>query len=546
MVRKSISGSDLKRLFLGGVAGVSDNIALINELNVFPVPDGDTGANMHHTLKRAYQEIDALESDDVSHIAERFAYGALMGARGNSGTIMSQLIKGFADGLIRSRTLTAAMITPALRSAVDRAYAAVSEPVEGTILTVARQATENLERQDASKMGRAQILDALVTGAKRSLDRTPDLLPILKEAGVVDAGGMGLLCFLSGMLDDLVQPMPGAAHRPLSTVAGAELRPSDRGIYGYDVQFLMRAETLDVAAIRREMERLGESVLVVGDATAIKVHIHVDNPAVPIDYAVKAGAALDDVVIENMQLQIEARGRGRQSPDDAPVDSDASLIAAIAVAQGPGIQAVFRDLNCSALLEGGAGANPSTEDILQVLRDHPAQELIVLPNDRNIEMAARQAAGFVSDKQVRVLPTHSVQQGISAMVAFGDAADCRADLDTAAATMRDAIASVRSIGLTRATRTTMINGIDIKAGDIIALLDGGLIAAGSDTQSVALEAVKRAADNSAELATVYYGEDVRESAAMALIAHLDKEIAALELEIVFGGQALYPYLISIE
>ena len=546
MTKTSIDGTELKDLLLGGVAGVSDNLVLINELNVFPVPDGDTGTNMHHTLRRAYHEIKPLDKNDASFIAQRFAHGALMGARGNSGTILSQWLQGFADGLDNSHTITASIGLTALKAAVDRAYASVSQPVEGTMLTVARQATVHLSRDCGDETTLEQMLDLIIAGANRSLEETPSLLPILREAGVVDAGGMGLLCFLRGMRHASCGSGQVALATDALETARSEVRAGARGDYGYDVQFLMLGADLAVADVRRAMEGLGESVLVVGNAAAIKVHVHVDNPAVPIDFAIRTGAALDDVVVENMGLQATAHLRESRIGAAAASPDGRADIAVIAVAKGVGMQALFRDLNCSAVIDGGAGDSPAAEDFLDVMRQLPATRFIVLPNDGNIEMAARQAAALMTNKSAHVLPTHTVQQGISAMVAFGDANDCRVDLDEATASMGEACARVRSINLTRATRSRTINGLSIAVGDCIAIIDGDLTAAAADLHSVAVDAMKQATDDSSEMVTVYYGADVSESAAADLIERLSKDFDALEYELVFGGQDLYPYLISVE
>ncbi len=546
MSRNQIDGPALKRKLHSGASNLAEHLSLINELNVFPVPDGDTGTNMHHTLQRALQEIAALETDDASQVAERFAYGALMGARGNSGTILSQLLGGFADGLEGRPILSAPHLPPALQCAVERAYEAVSQPVEGTMLTVARESVAQLDSRRGDALTLDEMFDALIVGAEQSLERTPSLLPLLREAGVVDAGGMGLLCFLRGMRAAACDDLPAAA--PVAVAATSRLIPLSiaPGGYGYDVQFLMRGEHQDLAAIRQALGQLGDSVVVVGDATAIKVHIHVDNPAIPIDYAIKSGAALDDVVVENMSLQAEAYRRDRPAVEVGARHDGAPELAVAAVAQGAGLQAIFRQLHCNTVIDGGAGHSPSTEDFVHAIRQLPARDVVLLPNDRNIQMAAQQAALFVSEKQVRVLPTTTIQQGINAMIAFGDAVDSRADPATTIALMREAAAAVRSIGLTRATRATVLRGKSISQGDYIALADDGIIAAGADVHDVALAALKLTVNDEAELATVYHGVGISKRAAGQLIAHLSNGINALEYELVFGGQDLYPYLISIE
>lgn len=539
MTNTSIDGRVLKAMFGAGVEHVSNNVALINELNVFPVPDGDTGINLYHTLQRAWQEITSMDEDATGVVAERFAYGALMGARGNSGTIMSQLLTGFADGLGQAPLLTAPLFIDACRSAVARAYAAVSHPVEGTILTVARESLEALSA-DASL---AENLASLVDAAGTSLNNTPNLLPLLKEAGVVDAGGMGLLCFLQGIQqkqrqDETQIQVPATSHlerpAPLSSPVEA---------YGYDIQFLMLGELLDVAAVRQEMEQLGWSVIVVGNPAAVKVHLHADNPAPALDYAVRSGAALTDVVIENMQLQARdfAMRRGQQA-----LDAVAPEVSVIAVADGAGMQAIFRDLNCASIIAGGAGKNPSTEDFLGAIERNPAPNVIILPNHKDVVQAAEQAASLQTAKRARIVPTTSMPQGISAMVAFGDATDKNIEYDAIVAAMEAACAAVNTIGITRATREARINGLDIHQRDFLAIIDGVIGAAATDIESALSKALAFIDIEDKELATLYCGAGFATSTANDLIESLLLTIKGIEFEAVHGGQSLYPLLVSIE
>ena len=541
MAKPSIDGQALKRLFSAGVDSLSKNVELINRLNVFPVPDGDTGINMFHTLERAYEEIAGENSDNVSLIADRFAHGALMGARGNSGTILSQLLKGFADGLNHTRTLTPSLLRGACQAAVKQAYASVSEPTEGTILTVAREATESLPLSDSGNASLKQMLELMTTAARASLENTPNLLPLLKDSGVVDAGGMGLVCFLQGMHGD----------RSAMPVAGAEgavnihPAPAGAGSYGYDVQFLLIGEDLDIVHVRRDLEELGWSVIVVGDEQTIKVHIHVDNPANPLDYAIKSGAAIDDVVVENMELQYQRVAVGQQIKG-ASRDKDSSEVSVVAVVEGDGLHAVFHDLNCTAVINGGAGRNPATEDFINAINQMPSEQVIILPNDRNIVLAAQQAAEFIVDRQVQVVPTKTVMQGISAMLAFGDATDSNADLETMVAQMSTASAETTSIEITRASRETKFRELEIKQNDFIALVDDMICAASTDIEAVMLDSFAKLDVRNLELATIYYGAGVSEIDSIQLIQRLTKSIEGLEFETVYGGQSLYPFLISVE
>ena len=541
MSSPSIGGRALKRLFRAGLESLSEDIEVINRLNVFPVPDGDTGVNMFHTLTRAYQEIEPLESDDLSVIAQRFAYGALMGARGNSGTILSQLLKGFADGLGESPSLTPRLLVSACQSAVRLGYASVSIPTEGTILTVAREASTSLNSPEADDATLKWMLRRLTRAAQTSLENTPDLLPALKDAGVVDAGGMGLVSFLMGMTRRRARPrgdMTRTADVIPPVVDSAES-------YGYDVQFLMVGEGLDVGQVRSDLEALGWSVIVAGDQGTIKVHIHTDNPALPLDYAVKSGAALDDVVVENMELQYR-RHLTSHPKQQAQNDADSAAIAVLAVAEGDGLQAVFNGLNCSKVIAGGAGCNPATEDFIDAIASLPAQQVIILPNNRNIILAAQQAADLLQDRQVQVVATETVLQGMSAMLAWGDAMDGGAVPEAAVAQMRAASAEIHSIEITQAIRTTHMRDLEINQGDYIAIVDGDIRAASTDAVTAILKAFSSLGAGDLELATVYYGADVSAVESEQLIRRLREAIKELEFESIYGGQPLYPFLISVE
>lgn len=541
MAKPSIGGQALKGLFRAGVESLAQNLELINQLNVFPVPDGDTGTNMFHTLQRAYREIETTDSDNVGYIVERFAYGALMGARGNSGTILSQLLKGFASGLDDASTLTTERLAAACDAAVEQGYASVSDPTEGTILTVAREASEALRRSDGGNESLSDMLQTLIDAARVSLSNTPDLLPILREAGVVDAGGMGLLCFLEGMRPgrSRIQALTDEPASPMSTLAG------QAGPYGYDVQFLMIGADLDIDQARRDLEQMGWSVIVAGESEKIKVHIHVDNPAIPLDYAIQSGAELDDIVVENMDLQYRQRESDARSTRDGR-DMKAPQVSVLAVVEGDGLSALFQDLNCSAIITGGAGCNPATEDFVAKIKQAPSERVIILPNDRNIVLAAQQAADLAHSKQVHVVATETVLQGIGAMLAYGDALDGGADIETMASQMREAGGAIRSIEITRASRATRFRGLEINQNDYIALLDGMICAASTNLVSVVLDAFTKVQPSDLELATVYFGAGATEMESDQLIRCLTKSIKGLEFESVYGGQSLYPFLISVE
>ena len=518
-----------------GLRHLADNVELINDLNVFPVPDGDTGVNMYHTLRRAWQEAAGREDDSVASLARHFAYGALMGARGNSGTILSQLLTGFADGLGQAEVLTAPLFKVACGSAVERAYAALSEPVEGTMLTVARQAWESLPDDGELEASFVSLLGA----ARASLDNTPELLPLLREAGVVDAGGMGLLCFLQGMARHCSrQP---AIDLPVARPAPRASEPGDD--YGYDVQFLMLGERLDIAETRAAMEALGWSVIVVGEPGAVKVHVHVDNPALPLEVAHRTGAALTDIVVENMQLQAREFASSKAEPAPNPADE---TVAVIAVAEGGGMRAVFRELNCSEIIPGGASRNPPTEEFIQAIERQAARHIIVLPNHSDIIGAAEQAVKLQETKQATVLPTTTMLQGIGALVAYGDAVDRGEDFDAIVGGMRQASQRIASIQITRATRSAKLNGLDIRANDFIAIIDGDIRATAGDVEAALQDALCQLPLGESELITLYSGADYKMDDAERLIASLAKTYTEIEFEAAHGGQALYPLLASVE
>lgn len=539
MSKTRIDGRALKQLLGAGVKGVAQNVELINELNVFPVPDGDTGINMFHTLNRAWAELDSAADAKASAVAQRFAYGALMGARGNSGTILSQLLAGFAEGLGDTERVTAPLLLAAIDMAVERAYAAVSEPVEGTVLTVAREAAQSLH-EGLSIDG---MLQTLLANAQAALEDSPNQLAILKDAGVVDAGGMGLVCFLQGIQEHscgapVELRMPAQSSAEKSAPAGSPVEA-----YGYDVQFIMRGAALNVGKIRSDLEELGWSVIVAGEGRMIKVHIHVENPALPLDYAFKSGAALDDIVVENMQLQAAAvaRQRGRQVAEPKPAPA-----AVIAVVEGAGMRGVYRDLNCAHIIAGGAGKNPATEDFISAIEQLDAEAIIILPNNRNIELAARQAADLVERERVSIVATRTVVEGVSAMIAFGDAGDGQLSPAEIASAMREAARSTTSLEITRATRSTTLQGLDIRQGDYLAIIDGRMSAAAADIKSALLDGLNIAGAEGKELATLYYGGGLSRAETEDLIKELVLKIPSLEFELIYGGQALYPLIVSVD
>src|SRR5690606_19933757 len=409
----------LKRLARGALIWLDQNYEYVNQLNVFPVPDGDTGTNMLLTMREAYQQVEHLDEDHVGQVAAALADGALNGARGNSGTILSQLWRGFADGLRGHDAFEAHSFVDACRQGVAMAYQGVSTPTEGTILTVARDATEAVARRiEAGERDLVMILKTMVTAARASLKRTPDLLPILREAGVVDSGGQGFVYILEGMFYEAIgKPLIAPPRPALSPVQQAQahweraLEPDDEEGYGYDVQFQMHGTNLNLEATRRAIESMGWSACVVGNDRLIKVHVHVHDPGVPLSYAIAQGVEIDDVVVENMQRQYREFVRDRKNREEQ-ANARVDTVAAIVVAPGVGLRRLFQEeLGAARVISGGPTMNPSIGDFLEAIRALPNREIVLLPNNSNVILAAQQAASVDTGKTVRVVPSRSIPQG---------------------------------------------------------------------------------------------------------------------------------------
>jgi DAK2 domain fusion protein YloV len=539
----------MKRLAEAGLAWLHSNQEKVNQLNVFPVPDGDTGTNMGLTMQSAWNNIASLDEPHVGKLTQALARGALMGARGNSGVILSQWWKGFSVALEGKATFDAPLFSAACKTAVDYAYQAVVNPVEGTILTVTRQAMEVVSEKAHAEPNLHNLFEAKVAAAYESLKHTPDLLPMLKDAGVVDSGGQGWTFIIEGMLRML---RGEDIHiRSVQAVAVQQpgwqesLVPEDEEGYGYDVQFLMKGEGMNVEQIRADIDAIGWSTLVVGDSTLIKVHVHVHDPGVPISYAIAKGAALDDLVVENMQLQYQDYVKGRASREQqrtAPVEG----VAVVTTVTGDGFRQMFlNDLGAAYVIAGGQTMNPSTEDFITAIQTLPNTEIILLPNNPNIMLAAQQAAGLAEGKQVRVIPSRSIPQGIAAMFEYTNEKDSL-ELDGLAENMKTALKNVTTGEITTATRSVNLNGVKVREGEYIGLIDDKLSVAGDGLLSVARALLDKAGADKRELITLYYGDVITEVQAQELAEVLRGEYANAEVQVVNGGQPLYPYVISIE
>ncbi|MEO1289531.1 MAG: DAK2 domain-containing protein, partial [Chloroflexota bacterium] len=520
-----IDGRMLKWMLAAGVFWLEHHKAKINNMNVFPVPDGDTGTNMVMTVRNAYKQISSAEEKHIGAIAEKIASGALRGARGNSGTILSMLFRGFSQALKDKPEMDAKTFALACQSAVDYAYdtvRSVMEPVEGTILTVAREAAAAIQERSQVETDMKVLLQELIDAAYQSLENTPNLLPKLKEAGVVDSGGMGLVYILEGM-QRFIDGKPVVLDDDTTVVTDEApawedaLVPDDEEGYGYDVQFLMLGENLDVKQVRADISAMGWSPLVDGDDRLIKVHIHVHNPADPLDYAIKMGVDLDDIVVENMQAQylqyVEQRNeREGTQKGEKVVDG----VAVVTVARGDGLEKIFDQYGAARIIVGGQTMNPSTEDFMSAIETIPNHDIVLMPNNSNVVMAAQQAAELAEDKSVHVVRTKTIQQGISALIAYMDANE-NGDLDAVVDAMTESIDNVISAEVTTAVRNVNFDGVDVVEGQYIGMLNNKLVASGDKLDQIIVDLINKANPDDLEICTLYYGDNLKESDAETLV-----------------------------
>ena len=536
----SIDGQDFKELCKAALGWLQRHQAAINALNVYPVPDGDTGTNMVLTMQSAWAEVEQSPERSVGRVAHMVSHGALMGARGNSGVILSQVWRGFARALDEKEICRAPDLAAACQEAAATAYKGVIKPVEGTILTVARIVADTVTKMAQETQDLGRILEHMVFAAHEAVVLTPSLLPVLEEAGVVDAGGQGLFVILEGMLRYLRGEAIGddvelAEARDLIIF---QLDPGEAG-YGYDVQFLVVGNELDVDAIRQRIAEAGECPLVVGDGTTVKVHVHVTDPGIPISYGASLGS-LRDVLIEDMQAQFQDFIAGQELPS-SPAVALPTGIGVVTVVMGEGLAKVFQSLGVSAVVHGGQTMNPSTKDILEAVESVPAEEIILLPNNGNIILAAEQACSICS-KRARVIPTRSIPQGVTALLAL----NLQASLEENVAVMIDALDEVESGVITTATRSATIDAVEVTEGQIIGLHNGELKVANHTVDGVTRELIRRMDPSQREIITLYHGALVTETDANALAGMLQEDWPYVEIEVIDGGQPHYHYIVSVE
>lgn len=545
------TGFQLRKMAHAGLLWLDQNRDHVNSLNVFPVPDGDTGTNMLLTMRSAYARVEASEESHVGKVAGQLAQGALMGARGNSGVILSQIWRGLAAGLSGVEAFTTADLALAFQNASDMAYKGVMRPVEGTILTVIREGAA--EAADAARKSEDLrfMLERILERCQQALERTPEQLPILRQAGVVDSGGQGLVYILEGMMryaqgklsldgQDAAAAHASLAGEPLS--AQARAMPQGGMLeFPYDVQFILMGRNLNVHEVRSRIDAMGDSTVVVGDDKTIKVHIHVKNPGEPLSYGSSLGY-ITDVVVENMQEQMEEIVHGPVAalpvPDTPVVPGQVGVVA---VASGAGLADVFRSLGAAYVINGGQTNNPSTEEIYRAVEQLPTDKIVILPNNKNIFLAA-EAARDLSAKDVAVVHSRSMPQGITALMSLRPDGDVTANAEA----MERAFSLVKTGEITRATRTVELDGVDVQEGAIIGLADGRLCSSGSDERAVLDALLERMDIVNCGIVTLYYGADVTMVQATETADHIRANYPDVEVEVVEGGQAHYFYIIGAE
>ena len=540
-----IKAKAFREMFVSGANNLQNSKDLVDKLNVFPVPDGDTGTNMSLTISYAMKELEKVGEDDITKIAKALSKGSLMGARGNSGVILSQIIRGIGKSVEGKDKLSTVDLAKALKGGSDTAYKAVIKPVEGTILTVIRETAEYAVKLAKRENNIEKFLGKVVREANVSLENTPNLLKNLKDAGVVDSGGKGLTLILEGFYLAIVGKavVPATAEKAeLKNVSlsSADTTSTEDIKFGYCTEFILESDKIDDAGIRDIMLGYGDSLAVVGDEGVIKVHVHTNEPGNVLQEALKYGQLLT-IKIENMRMQHEniLEGVAENAEYEEPVEE--KEFAFISTSMGDGLASIFKDFGVDHVIEGGQTMNPSTEDFMKAIDKIHAKNIFILPNNSNIIMAANQAKEL-SDKNIIVIPTKNIPQAVSALVGFNPEATAEEN----EANMVEALSYVKSGQVTFAVRDTVMNGIEIREGNIIGIAEKEMIAAGDEVDEVAKKLVEKLVDEDSAIITLFYGEDVTEEQAEELRGELEEKFEDIDVELYYGGQPLYYYLISVE
>lgn len=557
MATKTISVDMLAKMFLAGAQNIEAKKEYINELNVFPVPDGDTGTNMSLTIMSAAKEVTALSGADMKELAKAISSGSLRGARGNSGVILSQLLRGFTKAIREEKEIDVLALAAACSRARDTAYKAVMKPKEGTILTVASGIAEKAAQMAEETDDLEVFIPAVIEHAEEVLAKTPDMLPVLKEAGVVDSGGQGLLEVIKGAYDAFlgkeidytaITPGTGAGVAKISTEDTADIK------FGYCTEFIILTEKEfteeDEHTFKEYLSSIGDSIVCVADDDVVKIHVHTNDPGLAIQRALTYGQ-LSRMKIDNMREEHQEKlirdaeklaQQEKEAEEARKADEPRKPMGFIAVSIGEGLNEIFRELGADYIIEGGQTMNPSTEDMLNAIDRVNADSIFILPNNKNIVLAANQAKALVKDKEIIVIPTKTVPQGITAIINFMPDADAKTNEET----MLEEIKNVKSGQVTYAVRDTKIDDKEIHEGDIMGIGDQGILAVGKSVEDTTKEMLDLLVDEDSELISLYYGEEVSEEDADKFTAQIEERYPDVDVDAHFGGQPIYYYVLAVE
>ena len=560
MAIKKIDAGLLQKAFLAGAYNLERNKEYINELNVFPVPDGDTGSNMSLTIMAAAKEVGALSNPSIEELSKTISSGSLRGARGNSGVILSQLLRGFCREIKEKKFITVDVLADGFVRAVETAYKAVMKPKEGTILTVAKGVAEKAVEMADQNVTFEELAEAVLEHGDYVLSKTPDMLPVLKEAGVVDSGGQGLMEFLKGAYNGLIgkeviDEVPKSLGATPKTTVSSEDIDTSHITFGYCTEFIILLEkeyNMDIELKFKEyLTSIGDSLVVVSDDEIVKVHVHTNHPGLAFEKGLEFGQ-LTNMKVDNMREEHREKvimeqdrkqaAEAEKVQEEAKKDEPKKPYGFVAVSVGEGLDKIFMELGVDHIIQGGQTMNPSTEDVLSAIDKVNAETVFVLPNNKNIILAANQAADIEEDKNIVVIPSKTIPQGIGALIGF----DMEMSADDNKESMIEAMSVVKSGQVTYAVRDTSIDGKEIKTGDYMGISDSGIASVGTDITEVVKELVKEMSDDSSELLSVYYGSDVTEEDAQSLIEVLEAEYPDYEVELHPGNQPIYYYIVSVE
>ena len=557
---KTITAQDFRAMVEIGEMRLSENAEFVNSLNVFPVPDGDTGTNMMLSFKSGAERVANSTATTVGDLAQDLAKGLLMGARGNSGVILSQLFRGFSKAVVGKDEITGEELAQAFTNGVETAYKAVMKPVEGTILTVARESAKRGVRKLETSNDIIEVMGSVLRGAEKALAKTPDLLPVLKEVGVVDSGGQGLVFIYNGFFEALTgEAIPVQSLQSnkidLTSVAHHEAGVDYEHVstsdikFGYCTEIMVKigegetvVDTFDYDTFRNYLNELGDSLLVVADDEIIKVHVHTERPGEVMNYGQRFGSLMK-VKVDNMRLQHEEVLKTDYSAKvKEAAQKQKAEYGIVAVAAGEGIQELFKSMGVTTIINGGQTMNPSTEDILQAVKEAHAEKVIVLPNNKNIQMAANQAAEVSEDAAVAVVATRTISEGLASLLAFNP----EASLEENQAAMSEQMALVSSGQITNAVRDTNIDGVEIKTDDFMGILDGKILVSIADRKEATLATIDKMINDDSEILTIIYGEDADASEVEEITEAVEAKYPDVEVEVHEGNQPVYTYLLSVE